>query len=245
MRKTASANSKQHVLLDWDGVLRPGFLIIDWAAHLQDRKAFAPSELQTMRDQLLDYQRGRLSYPEIAKGIPAHYGEGLKGFDVNEHQRIAVEYILSEEFRSSLSPLGNLILDFLRRAPTLDPIIVSGAPGSVLRPFGATCGVEHVWAVEIEIEDDIFTGRILDNPAVRERKEQLIAERLATESILLGVGDSESDYPMLNAATYRIAIGNTIAQEWDGRKNTMVLREGADQDRIEEIRSFLFHMVQQ
>ena len=67
MQRQIPAGLVQYVFLDWDGVLRPGLLIIDWAAHLQEHNEFNQDRLDLMREQLRYFQFGTLSYSEIAQ----------------------------------------------------------------------------------------------------------------------------------------------------------------------------------
>jgi HAD superfamily phosphoserine phosphatase-like hydrolase len=234
------AEAKQIIVLDWDGVLRPGFLVIDWAEHLKNQAAFPPENLRLMQDQLRGYHDKSLSYAEIAHTIPELYAKGLQGLKVDEHMTIATEYIASHEFLTSLTPLAGQLLRFVQKAPDVDTVIISGAPESVLRPFGESVGIHEVRAVRVQAEKNIFTGHVLDNPAIMDRKQELIARYSSQRRILLAVGDSESDQPMLIAADHRIAVGSILASEWQGKPNTLILPRGDLSERnVTEVESFL------
>jgi phosphoserine phosphatase len=236
-------DAKQLVLLDWDGVLRPGFLVIDWAEYLKNEAAFSPDDLHLMKNQLDRYRDRTASYADIAQAIPELYAKGLQGFNVDEHLNIAAKYAASGTFRSSLSPLAIQLLAFIRESRGLWAVIISGGPASILRLFGESVGIREVRAVEVEAKDDIFTGRILDNPAIMDRKQELVTKYSSLGRILLAAGDSESDQPMLMAASYRIAIGGTLASEWRGDPNTLTLPAGdLSQSDARRIESFLYDL---
>lgn len=226
MSDVAQYDENKFVLLDWDGVLRPGFLLVDWAEHLTSLSEFHAENLHLMKAQLHAYHARSLTYSDIAHSIPEIYAQGLRGFRVDRHLDIAAEFVDSREFRSSLTPLSAQLLNFIRTAKQLHSVIISGGPASVLGFFGSSTGFYEVWAVEVEAANNAFSGKILDNPAVKQRKQELIERYMPPERILLAAGDSESDQPMLLAATYRITVGAALAGKWQGTPNTLVLPPG-------------------
>lgn len=244
MPQAEPTEGKQVVALDWDGVLRPGFLVIDWATHLANQAAFPLDSLRLMQNQLHEYYDRSLSYADIASTIPELYAQGLAGLPVDEHLSMAAEYAASNEFRSSLTALADHLLRFINENANIHAVIISGGPESVLCAFGASAGINAVWAVRAEARGNSFTGLILDNPAIMKRKRELITNYLLSGRILLAAGDSESDQPMLAAAHHRIAIGDELASMWQGQPNTLTLPKGdLGQEYDANIESFL-HTLQ-
>lgn len=226
MSYATSPDMHKFAIFDWDGVLRPGFLLIDWAEHLTNLSEFEPEKLILMKEDLRAYHTKELSYSDIARTIPETYAKGLRGFSVGRHLDIAADYAASSEFRSSLTPLADRLLDFIQTVRQLRAVIISGGPASILDLFGTSAEFYEVWAVRVGAANDTFTGEIIDNPAIRARKQELIERYLPPERILLAAGDSESDQPMLMAATYRITVGAALAGKWQGAPNTLVLPSG-------------------
>ncbi len=54
------------IALDWDGVLRRGFLIMDWARHLQTRGQIEPTYVDQMERELERYRLHETTYSAIA-----------------------------------------------------------------------------------------------------------------------------------------------------------------------------------
>ena len=78
------------------------------------------------------------------------------------------------------------------------------------------------------------------------RKQELITDYASRGIILLAAGDSESDKPMLTAATHRIVIGDSLAHEWQGERNTLALTSGdLDQNQTRMLDFFLHSMEAQ
>jgi phosphoserine phosphatase len=158
------------VALDWDGALRQGFLIADWSEFLLGHSEIDPAAVVSITQQLAEYDSHLLSYSSIAQGIPRLYASGVQGRSASRHQHLARSYIETEAFRSRMSPAAAKLFEFLARTPNVMGVIVSGGPDSVLRPFAENVGIVKVYAVELEQKRDTFTGLVLDNPAVAERK---------------------------------------------------------------------------
>jgi len=73
-----------------------------------------------------------------------------------------------------------------------------------------------------------------------DRKQALIDNCFEEGRILLAAGDSESDQPMLVAASHRIVIGSSLANEWRGEPNTLALPKGElAQEDVARIQIFL------
>ena len=243
MSYTTSRNTQKFAIFDWDGVLRPGFLLVDWAEHLDNLSEFESGKLSLMKNYLRAYHAQELPYSDIASIIPEIYAQGLRGFSVDRHLGIAADYAASSEFRSSLTPLAAQLLNFIQTAEQLHAVIISGGPASILDSFGASTGFFEVWAVKVAVANNVFTGEILDNPAVKDRKQELIERYFPPERILLAAGDSESDQPMLVAATYRITVGAALADKWQGEPNALVLPPGDLGERTAgRIETFLRNM---
>lgn len=234
------ARKDKLIMLDWDGVLRTGLLVVDWAEYLADRKAFSQGTAKAMSRQLASYRNREVSYAEITESIPALYGIGLKGYPAKGHMRLAADYVQSEDFLSAFTPLAATLLAFAEKDPCIFSIIISGAPAAVLNEFAALAPVDEVWAVNVEVADDVFTGIVLDNPATLTRKMELVNNYFARGHIVLAAGDSESDQPMLTAASHRIVIGRALADEWHGDPNTLTLPSGdLGKEEIARVKSFL------
>jgi phosphoserine phosphatase len=192
-----------------------------------------------MERELAEYHSGRASYARIAQTIPELYAQGLRNYSAPRHLEIATEYITSIMFLSSVFPVAHEFFNFITRSPRLRGVIISGGPSAVLTPYGELVGITDVRALEVEVRAGCFTGILIDNPAKFDRKESIISQINKTEVIVLAVGDSESDQPMLTQASYRVTFGDMLAREWENDLKTLALRHDASDDDPARLRSFL------
>lgn len=227
------------ILLDWDGALRRGFLISDWAQFLASRKLFNTEVLRLLLQELTFFYEGKAAYDHIVVSIPTLYALGLEGQDVDAHEAIADEYIKSADFLDAITRPACYIFDLIGALPNVASYIISGGPGSVLAPFARKVGITEVYAVESEIQNGVFTGLLVDNPATLDRKKELVSLVRTRQFILLAAGDSESDRPMLDAAQYRVTFGNELAHAWACDPNTLTLHHLVGAKDLAALSSFL------
>lgn len=58
------------------------------------------------------------------------------------------------------------------------------------------------------VRDGLYTGELERNPAEQTAKDHIISTALEDARVVLAIGDSKADIPMLEMAEARIVVGN-------------------------------------
>ncbi|MDA1191073.1 MAG: HAD-IB family hydrolase [Candidatus Poribacteria bacterium] len=101
-------------------------------------------------------------------------------------------------------------------------VFVTGTTTFIAEPLAEYLGVDHVFAVELEEKDGIFTGALLTDPMSDELKAETVREFAAEHNIDLAesfaYGDSIADAPMLQM------VGNPVAVNPSNRLRLLAMR---------------------
>jgi phosphoserine phosphatase len=193
-------------VLDWDNSLRDGWLILDWAEQLCSDGLFPPSVRQGLLCLLADYEIGRLSYDHLAEAMPKLFAGGLAGHAVDQIASHAERFVARD--RVGLRPFARGLLLALNERQ-IPRIFVSGAPQELLsallkrhcaaEAFGTVFGHAH----------GAYTGVVITSRA-SQRAKRLVADELGRRRlrIVIAVGDSSADIPLLAAADVPVVVGD-------------------------------------
>jgi phosphoserine phosphatase len=227
------------ILLDWDGTLRPGFLIMDWAEHLAHHREIDPDLLDDMRNTVAMLASGQIDYAESAVRIPVLYGRAVRGREEARHRALARSYAEADEFTGPITPAGRRLLAFAGELPGARGVVISGGPVAVLEPFVQNFGVIDVRATAPQVSSGVFTGEIIANFATTAGKIAAVRAVAADHRILLAAGDSESDLPILRAAHHRVTFGRHLAESWRDDPHTLALDDGQAPEQLRDLDAFL------
>src|SRR5207253_1331513 len=64
---------------DWDGTLRPGFMVADWLSFLSKELGVAASYHKQFLRLSKDYRSGKIRYEKFASEAVATYGQAIHG----------------------------------------------------------------------------------------------------------------------------------------------------------------------
>jgi phosphoserine phosphatase len=88
------------------------------------------------------------------------------------------------------------LLPFLS-GQAIHALVASGAPSEVLDAYTHTLPIGLSSGVAGTVRGGVFTGDLDLNPAVAETKQAIVAEVAERAEIVLAVGDSTADLPLL------------------------------------------------
>ena len=115
-------------------------------------------------------------------------------------ERLAKEYSQNVKFYNYSKELVNL---FTTRGKSL---AISGTPQELVTYIKEILNIDHAFATQFEYEDDVYTGKVIVNMALKENKEKILEQFIEEENISLkgsfGFGDTEEDNG------YGVAIDN-------------------------------------
>lgn len=198
-------------LFDIDKTTYNGYVIFPLAESQVRDRTISQVCLDELQRDFQRYEGKSIDYETLIFDLLVHWAEGLKGI---EYQKVLQQTI------SFFSSKGNKFFPYLRPTlellkPTHDIYFVTGEPQFIgeaaTRLFGAT----GYLASQLEVVNEVFSGRVTEPLARRGEKERAISGLLAKYSTegSFGFGDSEGDIDMLNSTANPICINPTPGLE--------------------------------
>jgi HAD superfamily phosphoserine phosphatase-like hydrolase len=212
-------------LLDWDNTLQAGWSILPWLeylATLSDQSIYAREAIEDLTNK---YELKLIDHDELSRTCAAAYGELLTGMSVPDVADLANKYLNNHSPQDPF-PFTDRLLSVLR-AHGIAPIIVSGAPKELVDGISTRLNIQEYYCLEIDSQGGMYTGSIKTNAGLREAKSAIVAgiER-SWRSVVLALGDSESDIPMLDGAKRRVIVGELAAQaHWTSQTTLRLIPE--------------------
>jgi HAD superfamily phosphoserine phosphatase-like hydrolase len=234
---------------DFDNTLYKGqsrYLILDFSAFLVAEGVIEANALNRIQEQFASYHGGRINRHEFAGLVVDSYYQSLQGHLEIEVEDFAQQYwstLSNEAWFTYTQPLLALTRQFT------SVILISGSPFEILKLIHERSGFSEIFASRGIVRAGAYTGEVELEMATRTAKERLMLE-LSNEihydpQTSFAFGDSESDFPMLEAVNPRNAYllgtdgllkNEALKHEW----NTLAHEEdvlGHVQRRIESIHS--------
>jgi phosphoserine phosphatase len=211
-------------LVDWDGVMQEGFLLLRWCKYLESRSAFDRAHLDELLATASGYENGAVSYAELAGRAPSLYVQGLNGSPVELIESLAREYTSTQVFQQAFTSLADALTSYLlgQRHDVIG-VTISGAPEVLLRLVARERGLTLAIGVTGFHQGGRFNGQIFRNPATKSAKASIVETLTRDGEVLLGVGDSASDEPLLQTARRTIVVGTSLRERWDGNPDSLWL----------------------
>ena len=202
-------------LLDWDGTLRPYYILFDWVKYLEERKIIKEGVLKELNSCLDCYKQAKNSnkpekeiYNQLVEETARTYGYSIQGLKEEILVKHSFKFIEGDQKR--LYPFAKMMLDHLH-LKNIEVVIISGAPISLLERYSDILGFDKIYGLEYEINSiGEYTGKIIQNYGLYEKKEE-VANLIFSESnqILFAIGNAYSDKPLFKYAKYGYLIKNT------------------------------------
>ncbi|MFO1540341.1 MAG: HAD family hydrolase [Chloroflexota bacterium] len=222
-------------LLDWDWTLRDGFTASPWLRALaRDAQELAAAD--RFDAALAAYLAGSLAYDRLALLAEEVYVGIAAGRPVAELAERAEAVAATDRLR----PGAEALLAALRSAG-IRPVVISGAPVEVLRAHARRLGIDpaDVTGWELARDGDRIAPRLASgNTARAEAKAVVVARVAAGAEVVLGIGDSDGDRPLVAAARIGAWVDPRTADEarrvrWtDGRDGSTGTGSLADLARV-------------
>lgn len=209
------------IVADWDGTLRPGFMLKDWLDYLASVKVIEDKYPHIFDSELQKYKNNQKSYDEFAVSVLDLYAESMVGYEEKKISAFAARFV-----RKDKGNLFDFVMPLLKRAKqkNIDFVVVSGAPGIVLREYADILGIKRIFGVEVAIDaSGVFKNQFISNMAGPVAKREVVEQLQAQgHRLTISLGDTISDRPLLEAARFPFVISD------DGREKTSrLLREVA------------------
>lgn len=185
-------------LFDWDDTLHQGITLLSWARFLQERSFLSIKRFSAINALLEGESAGRLSYEQFAEAVVAEYAQGLVGMKQENLKNLAEQFIESD--RERLFHFVRPLLDLLRSSE-IKTIVISGCPQEILDVYRNVLGLHVAYGCSLsQRPDGTFSGGVEINPALGRVKEALISDLSSEYVVLVAMGNTDSDWPLLRRA---------------------------------------------
>lgn len=195
-------------MFDVDGTLTNGFYIVKFSEFLFKGDLFPKNNLKEIENSLSKYKKGKnYAYEQFAWDLINAFGEGIKGRNKENISKLADKYM--KENREDKFEFTDSLVKLVKQEG-YTPIIISGSPAEIITPFAKSLGIKASFATTYEIENGIFTGKVLRNCALESEKKKAFHVYCKSHEVDLeksaGFGDSHHDLAFLNEVGFPVAV---------------------------------------
>lgn len=196
---------------DIDGTLIKGFMISEFPRQLSERGIFDKKLFLEIENWIKMYRENKATYRKMALEIPKIYSKGMKGLkerDVRSEARKFVKVYVKKFIQPYTRDLVKLMKNYGMT------IGISGSPIEVVSLVGRMFNFDITYGSELEIKDEIYTGRMRQNMIIKETKEDVLEKIVKKNRIDLeksfGFGDTEQDLAILSKVKHPVALNPNI-----------------------------------
>lgn len=176
-----------------------------WGEFLLEQGAVDPVAYREANDRFLaDYEAGTLD-------IHAFLEVALKPLAENSREQLAAwhQQFMASKIEPHILPRGEeLVARHRARGDTL--LIITATNRFITGPIAERLGVDELIAVEPEIVDDRYTGKVSGTPSYREGKVERLEAWLADKELTLDnawfYSDSHNDLALLELVEHPVAV---------------------------------------
>ncbi|QJQ96893.1 MULTISPECIES: HAD family phosphatase [Halomonadaceae] len=189
-----------------------------WGEFLLEQSAVDAVAYRDANDRFMrDYTNGTLD-------IHAFLEVALKPLAENSPEQLAAwhqQFMATKIEPNILAKAEGLLAHHRSRGDTL--LIITATNRFITGPIAKRLGVDHLIAVEPEIVDSRYTGRVTGTPSYREGKIVCLEAWLANRDISLDgawfYSDSHNDLPLLEKVDHPVAVDpdDTLRQVAEAR----------------------------
>lgn len=203
---------RKFAVFDVDGTIFRSSLVIALTEELIADGLFDKSVRAGYENERLAWQDRKGSYETYINAVVASFMTHLRGVPYKAFESAglrAVEQLRDRVYRYTRDLIGDLKRDGFYL------LAISHSPKLILEPFCRHLGFDKVYGHRYEVgPEDRFTGEVLDVHLIA-NKANIVKRAVEKENLTLegsvGVGDSESDIPMLELVERPICFNPNLA----------------------------------
>lgn len=189
-------------LLDWDGTLRKGYEIVDWTNHLDESGRFDHEVAGRQRDLVSNYLLGKITYSQAVFDVGVIYAEGLAGQKVEDTLVLAAQFAKNDKALFDFTPA---LFEILLKN-NIKIVLISNTPQLLLEEYKKHFGFSEVHGLRVGELAGSWTKQVIVNPGLSQVKRKIVAELVNKYDIVLGMGDTHEDAPLLESARIRLFL---------------------------------------
>lgn len=222
-------------LFDWDGTLHQRATIRAFAGFLVERGLLDEAVDDEMEVAYLEYQSGVSTHDVLVERVVGAYAAAMAGHAVGAIEEQAEAFVQVDA--RSLRPFAVGLLERVARMG-IEPIIISGSPEVVLRHHALRLPIRQLFGVLLDEREGRYVGTVAHNTGLAREKAATVRAIAASRPVVLALGDSRSDLPLLHAARLPVLVGETPMDE-----EPRALLVGADGSGLEAVWAALAGIV--
>jgi HAD superfamily hydrolase (TIGR01490 family) len=194
-------------VFDIDGTVFRSSLVIELVERLIDRKVFPEDARKLYAPALDDWKRRQGDYQKYVRKVVEAFAKYAKGVSYGDVADVAGE-IIEQQNGHIYRYTRDLIKDLKKKGYFM--LAVSHSPKFIVDGFGYEMGFDKTYGTFYETgASNRFTGKIEDEEVIM-NKAAVLTRAVKKEGLALegsvGVGDTESDIPMLEMVERAIAF---------------------------------------
>lgn len=190
-----TANSHRVVLVDWDNTLRAGFTVVPWTQFLESSGLFGGAS--RLREMLESFNPASDDYDAFCERMALAYAAGLVGRSQADVLEAAKAFVKAD---NSIFNFARHLLAYLE-GEGFSVIVISGAPDELMHEYAEAVGFSLAGTLQLETASGSYTGEVLHNSGLSERKAQAVRAIAEHRSVAMAFGDSTADFPLFDAAS--------------------------------------------
>ena len=199
-------NKQKLAVFDIDGTIFRSSLLIELVERMVEEGLLSERVRSVYSEEYQKWLERRGSYDDYIGKVVLAYVKNIKGVRLCDAMKIAERMMLFHKNRV-YTYTRDLVMK-LKKTHYL--LAISHSPYHIVEPFCREWGFQKVYAMMYEIDDnEVFTG-VVEHEDFMKRKDKVLARAVAKENLTLkgsyGIGDSESDIPMLKMVSRPIAF---------------------------------------
>lgn len=217
----------RYALLDWDNTLRKNYTLFCWIDYLAGHQIISSDKYKKINDILKKYENKTITHEQLAKMACEEYARAIQG--IEEEYLFAVAKEFNELDKVNMYSFVPKLFDLLHRN-CIKPIIVSGAPMVIISQYFNEYGIEEAYGFDCVVSNKKYVGSVKNNYGFNKLEVVKKIERKEGKIPYLAIGDSESDFPMLDCAHYGFLMNQGIE-----RKKYIIINETTALQEIDKI----------
>ncbi len=188
---------------DVDGTLYNGESSLDFIRFAVEHNHIEKDILETIQALSSEYRSGNLSYFSLVRNTIETVTKSFHTMSTSHIDEIASKWTLSSYFNPY--DFSKPLMTFLT-SHGITPVLVSATPQPLIQAIAHTIGAHATLATEPEVINGVYSGTITRLLNGEEKPKAILDLITSSDQILIGVGDSTGDIPMLRLAQHAFVI---------------------------------------
>ena len=196
----------KYALLDWDKTLRKNYTLFCWIDYLVESNIIEKKYVDNIKKLIEKYKQNKITHDQLAKLSGIEYAQSIKNIK-EDYLKYVSKTFLDIDIKN-IYPFVQKLFEIMFDN-NIHPIIVSGAPYIVISNYYKIYNITESYEFKCEVLLGKFTGNVVYNYGYNKKDIITKISKKFNNSPLIAIGDSESDFPMLDIAQHGIIVNES------------------------------------